>query len=63
MAICGIPLRTALMITRDDIEQLLLEWSNVPRWVRAHISTSAHLNTYNAGHCIWTAEKSLLKPR
>ena len=29
----------ALMIKKDDIEQLLSEWSNVPQWVRAHIST------------------------
>ena len=29
----------ALMIKKDDIEQLLVEWSSVPQWVRAHIST------------------------
>jgi len=29
----------ALMIKKDDIEQLLLAWSNVPQWVKAHIST------------------------
>jgi len=29
----------ALMIKKDDIEELLSEWSNVPQWVRAHIST------------------------
>ena len=29
----------ALMIKKDDIEHLLLEWSNVPQWVRAHVST------------------------
>jgi len=29
----------ALMIKKDDIEQLLLEWSGIPQWVKAHIST------------------------
>ena len=29
----------ALMIKKDDIEHLLSEWSSVPQWVRAHIST------------------------
>jgi hypothetical protein len=28
----------ALMIKNDDIEQLLLEWSRIPQWVKAHIS-------------------------
>ena len=28
-----------LMIKEDDIEQLLSEWSNVPQWVKVHIST------------------------
>ncbi len=29
----------ALMIKKDDIEELLSEWSNVSPWVKAHIST------------------------
>jgi len=29
----------ALMIKQDDVEQLLVEWANVPEWIRSHIST------------------------
>ena len=29
----------ALMNKKYDIEELLSEWSNVPQWVRAHLST------------------------
>ena len=36
----------ALMIKKDDIEQILLEWSNVPQWVKAHISTRCPLHRY-----------------
>ncbi len=36
----------ALMIKKDDIEQLLLEWSSVPQWVRAHVSTRYPTHRY-----------------
>lgn len=36
----------ALMIEKDDIEQILLEWSNVPQWVKVHISTRCPLHRY-----------------
>jgi len=36
----------AMMITREDIEQLLLEWSRIPRWVKAHISTKSPPHRY-----------------
>ncbi len=36
----------ALMIKKDDIGQILLEWSNVPQWVKAHISTGYPLHRY-----------------
>lgn len=29
----------ALMIKKEDVEQLLLEWSNVPQWIKAHTLT------------------------
>jgi hypothetical protein len=45
------------MIKKDDIEQLLSEWSNVPQWVRAHLSTKYPLHRYEGdltieGHCL-----------
>ena len=36
----------AMMIKKGDIEQLLLEWSSVPRWVKAHISTKSPPHRY-----------------
>ena len=29
----------ALMIKREDIEELLAEWYNVPQWIKAHTKT------------------------
>jgi len=47
----------ALMIKKDDIEQLLSEWSHVPQWVRAHILTRFPLHRYEGdltieGECL-----------
>ncbi|MFC1978336.1 hypothetical protein ACFLWS_08805 [Chloroflexota bacterium] len=36
----------ALMIKKDDVEQLLSEWSNVSPWVKAHILTRCPLYRY-----------------
>ena len=36
----------ALVIKKEDIEQLLLEWSKVPQWVKAHISTRYPAHRY-----------------
>ena len=36
----------ARMIKQEDIEQLLLEWSSVPQWVKAHISTKCPPHRY-----------------
>ena len=47
----------ALMIKKDDVEHLLLEWSNVPQWVKAHISTRCPPHRYEGdivieGECL-----------
>lgn len=36
----------ALMIKKDDIEQLLLEWSNVSQWVKTHVSLRYPIHRY-----------------
>jgi hypothetical protein len=36
----------ALMIKKDDLEQLLLEWSIIPQWVKAHISIKSPPHRY-----------------
>ncbi len=36
----------ALMIKKEDIGELLLEWSSVPQWVKAHTSTKLPLHRY-----------------
>ena len=48
---------SALMIKKDDIEQLLQEWSSVPHWVKAHVSAKCPPHRYEgdlsiAGHCL-----------
>lgn len=42
----------ALMIKKDDIEQLLLEWSGIPQWVKAHISTKYPPHRYEGNLAI-----------
>jgi len=37
---------------KEDIEQLLLEWSNVPQWVSSHISTRCPPHRYEGGFAI-----------
>lgn len=37
---------SVLMITEEDIEQLLTEWGNVPQWVKAHVSTKCPAHRY-----------------
>ena len=36
----------AMMIKQEDIDQLLLEWSSVPQWVKAHISIKCPPHRY-----------------
>jgi len=36
----------ALMITEADIGQLLSEWSNVPAWIKGHVSTTQPTHRY-----------------
>ncbi len=47
----------ALMIKKDDMEQLLPEWSDTPQWVRAHVSTKYPPHRYEGdlsivGECL-----------
>ena len=35
-----------LMITEEDIEQLLSEWANVPAWVKAHVIAKCPAHRY-----------------
>ena len=48
---------SAMMIKKDDIEQLLQEWSSVPQWVKAHVSTKSPPHRYEGelsieGQCL-----------
>lgn len=48
---------SALMIKKDDVGQLLLEWSSVPQWVKAHVSTKCPPHRYEGdlsieGQCL-----------
>jgi hypothetical protein len=36
----------ALMITEDDIRQLLLDWKNVPAWIKAQVSARQPVYRY-----------------
>ena len=36
----------AVMITEEDIKQLLTEWNNVPAWVKAHVSARCPAHRY-----------------
>ena len=38
-----------LMITEEDIEQLLIEWANVPVWIKAHVSAKYPAHRYEGG--------------
>ena len=35
-----------VMITEEDIEQLLIEWKNVPAWIKAHVSARRPAHRY-----------------
>ncbi len=35
-----------VMITEEDIEQLLVQWNNVPAWVKAHLSARSPAHRY-----------------
>lgn len=37
---------SAVMITEEDIEQLLAEWNNVPAWIKMHVSTRCPAHRY-----------------
>lgn len=37
---------SVLMITEEDIEQLLTEWANVPVWIKAHVSARCPAHRY-----------------
>lgn len=37
---------TVLMITEEDIEQLLTQWNSVPAWVKAHLSARCPAHRY-----------------
>jgi len=48
---------SAVMIKKDDMEQLLREWSNVSQWLKAHISTKSPPHRYEGdlaieGQCL-----------
>ena len=35
-----------VMITEEEIEQLLTEWNNVPAWIKAHVSPKCPAHRY-----------------
>ena len=36
----------AVMITEEDLEQLFIEWNNVPGWIKAHVSAKCPAHRY-----------------
>ena len=53
---------SVLMITEEDIEQLLTEWGNVPRWVKAHVSAKCPAHRYE-GELMLNAESLIFRGR